>query len=61
MYGSISWRYVPCENNGNVHFRLKEPSNQAWNQLLVENHRFPTYLAHRVDFEQARNRDFTKR
>jgi expansin len=41
MYGQISWKYVPCQNSGNVHFRLKEPSNQAWNQLLVENHRFP--------------------
>jgi expansin len=40
MYGQISWRYVPCENDGNVHFRLKEPTNQAWNQLLVENHKF---------------------
>jgi expansin (peptidoglycan-binding protein) len=40
MYGQISWRYVPCENDGNVHFRLKEPSNQSWNQLLVENHRY---------------------
>jgi expansin (peptidoglycan-binding protein) len=40
MYGQISWRYVPCENDGNVHFRLKEPSNQNWNQLLVENHKF---------------------
>jgi expansin len=38
MYGQISWKYVPCEKEGNVHFRLKEPSNQAWNQLLVENH-----------------------
>jgi expansin (peptidoglycan-binding protein) len=40
MYGSISWRYVPCNNDGNVHFRLKEPSNSAWNQLLVENHKY---------------------
>jgi expansin len=38
MYGQISWKYVPCEKEGNVHFRLKEPSNQNWNQLLVENH-----------------------
>jgi expansin (peptidoglycan-binding protein) len=38
MYGQISWKYVPCEKQGNVHFRLKEPSNQNWNQLLVENH-----------------------
>jgi expansin (peptidoglycan-binding protein) len=40
MYGQISWKYVPCENDGNVHFRLKEPSNQNWNQLLVENHKY---------------------
>jgi expansin len=38
MYGQISWKYVPCEKEGNVHFRLKEPSNQNWNQLLVQNH-----------------------
>lgn len=38
--GQISWKYVPCENEGNVHFRLKEPSNENWNQLLVENHKY---------------------
>jgi len=40
MHGQISWKYVPCNNDGNVHFRLKEPTNQNWNQLLVENHKF---------------------
>lgn len=40
MYGQISWKYVPCEKNGNVHFRLKEPSNANWNQVLIENHKF---------------------
>jgi expansin len=40
MYGQISWKYVPCQSSGNVRFRLKEPANQNWNQLLVENHRF---------------------
>jgi len=40
MHGQISWKYVPCENDGNVHFRLKEPTNQNWNQLLVENYKF---------------------
>lgn len=38
--GQISWKYVPCETEGGVHFRLKEPSNQNWNQLLVENHKY---------------------
>lgn len=40
MYGQISWKYVPCPTQGNVHFRLKEPSNQNWNQLLVENTKY---------------------
>jgi expansin (peptidoglycan-binding protein) len=40
MYGQISWKYVPCENDGNVHFRLKEPSNRSWNQVLVQNHKY---------------------
>jgi expansin (peptidoglycan-binding protein) len=35
--GSISWKYVPCTPNGNVHLKLKEPTNQFWNELLVEN------------------------
>jgi expansin (peptidoglycan-binding protein) len=41
MYGQISWRYIPCPTQGNVHFRLKEPSNLNWNQLLVENTKYP--------------------
>lgn len=40
MYGQISWKYIPCPTQGNVHFRLKEPSNANWNQLLVENTKF---------------------
>ncbi len=35
--GSISWKYVPCTPNGNVHLKLKEPTNQFWNEVLVEN------------------------
>lgn len=34
--GRISWRYVPCEAQGNVTIRLKEPSNANWNEFLVE-------------------------
>jgi expansin (peptidoglycan-binding protein) len=48
MYGSISWKFVPCPTSGNVHFRLKEPSNAAWNQLLVENH---TYQIEKVEVQ----------
>lgn len=38
--GSISWRYVPCPVTEGVSFRLKEPTNQYWNQILVEGHRY---------------------
>lgn len=38
--GSIAWRYVPCPVTENVSFRLKEPTNQDWNQILVEGHRY---------------------
>lgn len=41
MYGSISWRYVPCPLNENVSFRLKEPSRTDWNELLVQGHTYP--------------------
>lgn len=38
--GVISWRYVPCPVAGDVSFRLKEPGNVYWNQILVEGHRY---------------------
>jgi expansin (peptidoglycan-binding protein) len=39
--GSISWKYVPCPTTENISFRLKEPDNKAWNQLLVQGHKYP--------------------
>lgn len=39
--GRISWKYVPCPVTGNVTYRLKEPSNQNWNEILVGNTRTP--------------------
>lgn len=39
--GAISWKYVPCNVQGNVFVRFKEPANKFWNELLVENHRNP--------------------
>lgn len=40
--GSISWRYVECPvGDENVKYRLKEPDNNGWNELLVQSHRFP--------------------
>jgi expansin (peptidoglycan-binding protein) len=39
--GRISWKYVPCPVTGNVTFRLKEPANQNWNEILVGNHKTP--------------------
>lgn len=39
--GNISWKYVPCPTTGNIAFKLKEPTNANWNQVLVQNHTFP--------------------
>lgn len=39
--GNVSWKYVPCPTSGNVKFRLKEPSNANWNEVIVENHTHP--------------------
>lgn len=39
--GAISWRYVACPTSEDVSLRLKEPTNQYWNQILVEGHRYP--------------------
>jgi expansin (peptidoglycan-binding protein) len=39
--GQISWKYVACPAMENISFRLKEPSNQYWNQILVAGHRYP--------------------
>ncbi len=39
--GTIHWKYVPCPVEGGVTVRLKEPSNAYWNELVVENTRYP--------------------
>ncbi len=39
--GQISWKYVPCPTNDDVSFKLKEPDNKYWNEVLVQSHRAP--------------------
>jgi expansin (peptidoglycan-binding protein) len=39
--GTISWKYIPCPETGNISFRLKDPTNQYWNQILVMGHSEP--------------------
>lgn len=39
--GQINWKYVPCPTGGDVSFRLKEPDNEFWNEVLVQSHRAP--------------------
>ena len=39
--GRISWAYVPCPTTETVSFRLKEPSNTYWNEVIVEGHAYP--------------------
>lgn len=39
--GSISWKYVECPTAENISFKLKEPDNANWNQLLVQGHKYP--------------------
>lgn len=39
--GSISWKYVECPTSENISFKLKEPDNANWNQLLVQGHKYP--------------------
>lgn len=38
---NLSWRFVPCPTTSNLSFKLKEPSNAGWNEILVQNHRHP--------------------
>lgn len=40
-YGSISWKYVPCSGDPVVSFRLKDPANMNWNEVLVQGHPYP--------------------
>lgn len=35
--GRISWKYVACPGDGKLTYRLKEPDNAAWNEILVGN------------------------
>lgn len=35
--GRISWKYVPCPGADKLTYRLKEPSNPNWNEILVGN------------------------
>jgi len=44
--GQISWKYVPCPSGENVHLTLKEPTNAAWNEVLVTGH---TYAIEKVE------------
>ncbi|WP_437754480.1 expansin EXLX1 family cellulose-binding protein [Sorangium sp. So ce1389] len=39
--GKISWRYIPCPTNGPITFRLKDPTNRYWNEIIVEGHAHP--------------------
>jgi expansin (peptidoglycan-binding protein) len=39
--GKISWKYVPCPTTEDVSFRLKDATNQYWNEIIVEGHRHP--------------------
>jgi expansin (peptidoglycan-binding protein) len=57
MYGSISWRYVPCPIDENVSFRLKEPDRTDWNELLVQGHKFPI-VSVEVNGQQATRKDY---
>jgi expansin (peptidoglycan-binding protein) len=38
--GVIGWHYVACPVAGDVTYELKDPTNQYWNQILVEEHRY---------------------
>jgi expansin (peptidoglycan-binding protein) len=38
--GVISWRYVACPVTEDVSYVLKDPTNQYWNQILVQGHRY---------------------
>jgi expansin (peptidoglycan-binding protein) len=38
--GTISWRYVACPVTEDVSYVLKDPTNQYWNQILVQSHRY---------------------
>ena len=38
--GVISWRYVACPVTEDVSYVLKDPTNQYWNQILVQEHRY---------------------
>jgi expansin (peptidoglycan-binding protein) len=39
--GTISWKYIPCPVATDVSYSLKDPTNQYWNEILVEGHRYP--------------------
>ncbi|AUX26293.1 hypothetical protein SOCEGT47_068540 [Sorangium cellulosum] len=39
--GKISWKYIPCPTTDTVSFRLKDATNQYWNEILVEGHTHP--------------------
>jgi expansin (peptidoglycan-binding protein) len=49
----ITWRYVPCDDVGNVQFLLKKADDQYWNEFLVLGHRYPIVKAE-VKMEDGR-------
>ena len=38
---TVTWNFIPCETNNQLSLRLKEPDNLYWNEVLVENSRYP--------------------
>jgi hypothetical protein len=40
-FGLLSWKYVPCPVQGNIIIALKDPTNDGWNEFMVENVRLP--------------------
>lgn len=47
----ITWRFVPCDVQGNVSFRFKEGSNPFWTAIQVRNHRHAIATLEALDEE----------
>jgi expansin (peptidoglycan-binding protein) len=55
----ISWKYVPCPvpADKNVTFRLKEPTNEYYTTVIVQDHRFPIKSLQIKGMEATRQAD----
>ncbi len=58
----ITWKFVPCNLQGNIIYHFKDGSNQWWTAVQIRNHRYPVarfeYLTAQGTFKAVNRLDY---